>query len=162
MEVFLYGDPEKLPPDARVNWERWNTRGSVRPLNFPSVSEDDEQSVYHAIWIEPKRAGEEIVCIDALFGTGLSRGLSGLRPVLHLFDECWGFFPNVHIVSLDLPTGISADSGEVVGGPETFAIRADLTVAFHSKKVGHAQNAGLKECGTVRVVDIGLPGCGRD
>ncbi len=29
VEVFLYGDPEKLPPDARVNCERWVEAGTV-------------------------------------------------------------------------------------------------------------------------------------
>ena len=32
VEVFLYGDPEKLPPDARVNYERWAELGATRPL----------------------------------------------------------------------------------------------------------------------------------
>jgi NAD(P)H-hydrate repair Nnr-like enzyme with NAD(P)H-hydrate epimerase domain len=30
VEVFLYGDPERLPPDARVNYERWVGMGEVR------------------------------------------------------------------------------------------------------------------------------------
>ncbi len=31
VEVFLYGDPEKMPPDARVNYERWVGMGRFQP-----------------------------------------------------------------------------------------------------------------------------------
>ena len=36
VEVFLYGDPAKLPPDARVNYERWGELGAVLPLEVLS------------------------------------------------------------------------------------------------------------------------------
>ena len=33
VEVFLYGDAEKLPPDARSNYDRWCEMGDVQPLS---------------------------------------------------------------------------------------------------------------------------------
>ena len=63
VEVFLYGDPEKLPPDARVNYERWCGMGEVRSLELF----DPEQYSPDLRTGEPTRTW----IIDALFGTGL-------------------------------------------------------------------------------------------
>jgi len=54
VEVFLYGDPERMPPDARVNYERWVGMGEVVPV--------------------PPHGDFDLI-IDALFGIGLNRAL---------------------------------------------------------------------------------------
>ena len=56
------------------------------------------------------------------------------------------------VVSVDLPSGVDASTGEVAGA----AVEADLTVTFHAPKVGLACRAGRFHAGRVVVADIGL------
>ncbi|MDP2083114.1 MAG: NAD(P)H-hydrate dehydratase [Pseudotabrizicola sp.] len=144
VEVYLYGDPAKLPPDARVNYVRWCGIGEVRALELDAVS-----------------AGRPVaLCVDALFGTGLARAVatSVVAAVKALFNA---FLGDSKVVSVDLPSGLCADSGRVLAG-ETAGpglgevLRPDLTVSFHRAKVGHCLSEGLRQRGRLRVVDIGL------
>ena len=57
------------------------------------------------------------------------------------------------VVSLDVPSGLDADSGEILGS----CLRADLTITFAAPKVGFGRARGPDRSGDVRVVDIGLP-----
>ncbi|MCX8954690.1 NAD(P)H-hydrate epimerase, partial [Ruegeria sp. NA] len=110
VEVFLYGDPKKLPPDARVSYERWG--GSTK-----DVSE-----------IARGRILYPDILIDALFGTGLTRSIEDVR----LWEVLWAYNDaetawelrrqdaGTHIVpprtvAIDVPSGLCADSGKVVG-----------------------------------------------
>ena len=126
--VFSLGDAEKLPPDARANYRRWAGMGDTRPLG------------------EANEAGEAALVVDALFGTGLARPLEGL--VRDVVARRWA-----RVVAVDIPSGLCADSGRVLGA----AMRADLTVAFHAAKPGHYLCDGPDHCGALRVADIGLP-----
>ncbi len=134
VEVFLYGDPERMPPDARVNYERWCGMGEVRPVTD-----------------QPGKPADLIV--DALFGIGLSRPVD-LDPnsFLGRFDPETGH-RNRRLVAIDVPSGLCSDSGKVLGD---FACSADLTVTFHAAKTGQYLNDGPVQCGIVQVVDIGL------
>ena len=135
VDVFLYGDPEQLPPDARVNFELWSNANVVAPLD------EFDRRLYNYD-----------VAIDALFGIGLSRPTSGplshacnTFKVLSTPDLC-------RRVALDLPSGLCSDSGRVLG----VAAVVDLTVTFHRMKLGHVIADGPGLCGVVRVVDIGV------
>jgi hydroxyethylthiazole kinase-like uncharacterized protein yjeF len=170
VEVFLYGDPARLPPDARVNHDRWCGLGEVRPLGA-LVSEDALR------WLEEvQRTGSgELFAVDALFGTGLTRPLAtgdieGIEMFLVNIDDLWLHGgPTPRWVAIDVPSGLCADSGRVLapddpddpGGveqdPRFFAVQADLTVAFHAEKLGHRLDIGPRLCGKVVVADIGLP-----
>ncbi|MDZ7709202.1 MAG: NAD(P)H-hydrate dehydratase [Roseovarius sp.] len=129
--VFLLGDAEKLPPDAAANSRRWAEMGDIHPLGEAG---------------EAGAAGEAALVVDALFGTGLARPLEGL--VRDVVTRRGG-----RVVAIDIPSGLCADSGRVLGA----AMRADLTVAFHTAKPGHYLCDGPDHCGTLRVADIGLP-----
>ncbi|MGH1465797.1 MAG: NAD(P)H-hydrate dehydratase [Cognatishimia sp.] len=174
VEVFLYGDADKLPPDARVNYERWCEVGVVSALRGDCLS----------TCICPD------VLIDALFGTGLTRELPSI--VLDVFhwllhhrrdwkcDEGRAMRRlREKTVSVDIPTGVSSDTGDVFGAvskededldqseeplawPRGMArsIRADLTVTFHAPKIGHFIKMGPAYCGKVISVDIGIRGEG--
>jgi hydroxyethylthiazole kinase-like uncharacterized protein yjeF len=143
VEVFLYGDAEKLPPDARVNYERWCEIGEVGsiPLTAPLTGPTNHT-----------------ICVDALFGIGLTRGLGAdVTSVLGELDR-------VHLhewrrVAIDIPSGLCSDSGGRLkrsDGKGGAAFRADLTVTFHSKKLGHYLSEGPLLCGELRVKSIGL------
>ncbi|MFE4628795.1 NAD(P)H-hydrate dehydratase, partial [Streptomyces mirabilis] len=82
----------------------------------------------------------------------------------HNVDVAWshtvatGVTLNLHqltraaVVAVDLPSGIEADTGEVLGT----AVRADLTVTFGTHKPGLLIDPGREYAGSVRLVDIGL------
>ncbi|MBI3607555.1 MAG: NAD(P)H-hydrate dehydratase [Nitrospirae bacterium] len=92
---------------------------------------------------------EADVALDALVGTGLSSPLSGFAAEL-IADLNAARRP---VVAIDLPSGISADTGEMLGA----AVRADLTVAFALPKRGHFLPPGSEHTGDLQVVDIGIP-----
>jgi hydroxyethylthiazole kinase-like uncharacterized protein yjeF len=88
------------------------------------------------------------VLLDALFGTGFK---GEPRPeAARLIEEING--AGVPVVAVDLPSGVDADTGEIAGG----AVRADVTVTMHGRKVGLEVAPGRFNAGDVVVADIGL------
>ncbi|MDE3237398.1 MAG: NAD(P)H-hydrate dehydratase [Paracoccaceae bacterium] len=142
--VFLYGTPGQLPPDAAQNRDRWLARGQAVSLGFPAL---DPGATAAAI---ASAQGADLV-VDALFGTGLTRPLAALAPLLSAL-------PRQRTLAVDLPSGLCADSGRPLATPEgaTPVLRADLTVAFHAAKRGHYLARGPELCGALRIADIGL------
>ena len=57
------------------------------------------------------------------------------------------------IVAVDLPSGLDADTGAVLGE----AVRADLTITMVAPKTGFGRGEGPRHVGAVEVVDIGAP-----
>ncbi len=91
--------------------------------------------------------------IDALFGAGLSRPLSG--EALQLARQSAARRPQV--VAIDVPSGIGGDDGRPLGEA---AFCAGLTVTFGTRKPAHVLAPGRDFCGEVVVADIGLPPTG--
>jgi NAD(P)H-hydrate epimerase len=87
--------------------------------------------------------------VDALFGAGLTRPLEGAARAL---IEAANAHP-APVLAVDLPSGIEADTGRVLG----VAIRAARTATFFLKKPGHALFPGRAYAGAVEVIDIGIP-----
>ncbi|MDW4496690.1 NAD(P)H-hydrate epimerase [Sulfitobacter sp. D35] len=137
ISLWLLGHPDALPADAARNHDIWVNSGTVGDLAAASD--------------ETLAAGADLA-VDALFGTGLS------RPVTLPLDRIFLNAPRV--LSLDIPSGLCADSGRVIGGAEGSAVTADLTVTFHRAKLGHYLSEGPAHCGTLAVCDIGLPDSG--
>src|SRR4030095_4780462 len=57
------------------------------------------------------------------------------------------------VLAVDIPSGLSADSGQVLGR----AVRADVTATFAFPKLGQVIYPGAELCGQLEVVDIGIP-----
>lgn len=91
---------------------------------------------------------ESEVLIDALFGTGF-RGEP--RPEAAALIEQVNR-AGVPVVAVDVPSGVNADTGEVAGP----AVRADVTVTMHGRKIGLEVAPGRFHAGEVVVADIGL------
>ncbi|WMC92458.1 NAD(P)H-hydrate dehydratase [Kineothrix sp. MB12-C1] len=92
--------------------------------------------------------GEYDIIIDALFGIGLSKDVSGIyAESIEKVNSLGGF-----VFAVDIPSGISADTGEV---KET-AVKADVTVTFAYEKIGHIFYPGCEYCGEVVCKDIGI------
>lgn len=89
------------------------------------------------------------VIIDAVFGTGLSRPVKG--NIAGIFE----FINNSEalVVSVDMPSGISSDTGEILGE----AVKADCTVTFGLPKRGHYLYPGAEYTGRLFIKDIGFP-----
>jgi len=147
VEVFLYGDPERLPPDARVNYERWRGMGEVSDFSRLTTA-----------------LTKLDLFVDALFGTGINRALTdGLEMAI---NEADAVLPEglAYRVAIDIPSGICADSGRYLvkdpPGDRFFADRPashqDLTVTFHRPKRGHVLADGAEWCGKLIVRPIGL------
>ena len=143
VEVFLCGDPEKLPPDARVNNERWGELGEVESIE--SIAKDQlTPTLFH---------GSDIV-IDAVFGTGLARPLEAdLWKGVFLWSHKLSSVTSV--VAVDIPSGLSSECGHAL--EDCHSGRADLTVTFHRPKIGHYIGKGPEICGRLVVKSIKLP-----
>jgi NAD(P)H-hydrate epimerase len=88
------------------------------------------------------------VLIDALFGTGFHG--EPREDAAHLIERMNS--AGSPVVAVDLPSGVDADSGEIGG----VAVRADVTVTMHGRKVGLEVAPGRFHAGDVVVADIGL------
>ena len=98
--------------------------------------------------VETDEPGGADLVIDALFGTGFH---GAPRPDAAAVIERIAASGSP-VVSVDLPSGVDASTGEVAGA----AVRADMTVTFHGRKVGLAVAPGRFRAGDVVVADIGL------
>ena len=87
--------------------------------------------------------------VDAIFGAGISRPVSGhVKELLQAADNS-----GVPIVAVDLPSGVNGDTGEILG----FAPRCHSTVTFFRPKLGHFLGPGADKIGNLFVEDIGIP-----
>lgn len=127
VRLMLLGDRERLSGDAAEAARRF--RGAVEPA-------------------DPSRVGACEVIVDALFGAGLARPLEGAAAALVEAINASG----ARVVAVDLPSGLSGDSGRVLGT----AVRAHDTVTFFRRKPGHLLEPGRTLCGRLSVADIGI------
>ena len=140
--VVLVGGAERLErasADVRANARRWRDLGCA--LESVESEEDVER-------LAPDLERAPLV-VDALFGTGLTRPLEGVfAGVIEAANRS-----GAPILAVDLPSGLDADTGEVLGT----AVRAARTVSFVAAKPGFTRGAGPELCGRVRVAEIGIP-----
>lgn len=105
--------------------------------------------------LETLLPGVDLV-VDALLGMGQARPLEDGEPIALALEQLKaaraGYQPP-KVVAVDLPTGVSADSGSV--DPRT--VEPDMTVTFGLPKVGMYQAPASGVLGRVQVIDIGIP-----
>ncbi len=90
------------------------------------------------------------VLIDGVFGVGLNRPVEGnYKDFLHFLSTV----RSQTVIAVDLPSGISADTGAVMGP----AVKADITVTFGCEKIGTAVYPGKSFCGRLVIADAGFP-----
>jgi len=102
--------------------------------------------------ITAELTAEDIQCdliVDALLGTGLARNVSGLYAhAVGLINAA-----NVPVLSCDLPSGVDADTGQIMGE----AVQADNTLMMGLGKQACVLPPGRECFGLLEVCDIGLP-----
>jgi NAD(P)H-hydrate epimerase len=86
--------------------------------------------------------------VDALFGIGLSRPVAGRH--LDAINMC-NTSP-AKVLAVDIPSGLSADTGEILGA----AVQADKTVVLAFQKLGMTVEPGASLAGNTVVRDIGI------
>jgi NAD(P)H-hydrate epimerase len=138
--VFLFADPEALRGDAAVNYQR------LAPSGPPEVVLDA------AAWRDAKsRLEDATLIVDGLLGTGLSKPLEGF--LAEVVRDVNRDFSAARVVAIDLPSGISADQGELIGE----CMRADTSVTFTAPKVAHVLPPACERVGDWVVKPIGTP-----
>lgn len=158
VDVILFGKVDAAQGDARTNFEKVKhlsvATGGSRNQASISFSEFDEPSSWQPFNYR-QRAYDVIV--DALFGTGLSRPLEGVlgEVVQDLKPSPQNDLESERplIVSIDIPSGLNADSGKPIGP----SIEADLTVTFTAPKPANVLPPASDFNGKLIVADIGSP-----
>jgi ADP-dependent NAD(P)H-hydrate dehydratase / NAD(P)H-hydrate epimerase len=129
--VLLTPSPRELAGDARTNLER---------LSGPPPAPLDEA---------PEALAQAAGVVDAVLGTGFQGEPRGaVADAIALINGA-----EAPVVSVDVPSGVDASTGEVHGA----AVNASVTVTFHAAKPGLWIRPGKARAGEVRVVEIGVP-----
>jgi NAD(P)H-hydrate epimerase len=139
VKVMLAGRASGLKGDARVNADAWRGLGGklVEVADAGGMRELDRAL----------RDAEAL--IDGLLGTGLDREVTGhYATLIERINRSRALK-----VSLDIPSGLDADRGTVLGS----AVKADVTVTFAHHKLGLLTSDGARYAGRVILVDIGVP-----
>lgn len=140
--VLLFADPSELAGAAAENFRRLRTASIETTVIADATA-----------WSQSSRnslAGAAVI-VDALFGTGLRGPVDGLLAQViqvvnrHEHRTC--------VVSVDIPSGLLANTGEVAGP----AVVADYTITFTAPKVGMIAASARPWIGRLTVADIGSP-----
>jgi hydroxyethylthiazole kinase-like uncharacterized protein yjeF len=134
--ITLLSD-EPTADDARRVWRAWREQG------LPMSAADEL----------PSLLVDCPLVIDGLFGIGLTRALP---PAASLIAQQLAR-ASVRVVAVDVPSGLDADRGSIVGPPGSLALRADVTVTMIADKPGLHTGAGCVLAGEVIVADLELP-----
>ncbi len=130
VEVFLPYGEEELSEDCRVQYNIAKKVGVKFHRELPLLESYD-------------------LIIDAIFGTGFKPPVRGRW--LGIIDAINA--AGKPVVAVDIPSGISADGGEVIEP----VVKADITVTFALPKYGHVLYPAAAYCGKVLVRDISIP-----
>jgi len=136
VKVFLLDDEAKFKGAAKRNFEIV----SRMPIEMSRISSIDS--------VIPELFDCDAI-VDAIFGTGLVRKVSGIyKEVIQLINESQST-----VFSVDIPSGINGNTGEVMG----VAVEADYTVTFGLPKLGNMLYPGYQHCGKPYVSHISFP-----
>jgi ADP-dependent NAD(P)H-hydrate dehydratase / NAD(P)H-hydrate epimerase len=139
-EVLLFGDPSELRGEAAENYRRLAGNGGVEAIRDSASWESTRGAVMNAR-----------IIVDALLGTGLRGPIEGL--LAQCIEQVNQHDALTRVVAVDIPSGISGDTG-AVGGP---AVVADYTVTFTAPKIGMLSASASPFVGRLTVSHIGSP-----
>ncbi len=134
--VYYLGSPDKYTPISFTNFQFLHTISvATLPLERPNLKE-----------IEGRAAD---LVIDGVFGIGVRGAIREfeLEVIASINDN------PAPVLSLDIPSGLDADTGEIHGA----AVRAKTTVSFGFLKKGFYTGHGPDVCGKIVLADIGYP-----
>lgn len=139
VKVFLFAEPEEVSGDARVNLDILQAMGNkVYPITKPNSLNIVKLAMMYTDLV-----------VDAIFGTGFKGTVSShVGNVIELVNTS-----GRPIVSVDIPSGLEADTG-MVNGP---CIKANSTITFAQNKLGLIIGQGPQFVGKLTVADISIP-----
>lgn len=145
VRVLIAGNPEHFSKEMKLQTDILKkldiTTGYLQEDGRISLGEGSEPLNDWLSW--------SALIIDGIFGIGLSRPVQGItRELIEKINEA-----GKSVVSVDIPSGINADSGEIMGA----AVKADITVTFGVIKAGLIFYPGHIYAGKVRLRDCGFP-----
>lgn len=147
---FFLVSPESLEGDAATNLN------IMRQLKLPFHIVDNRTRVetIPVLYKQIESRGKPCYCvIDAIFGTGLTRGLEGhFADAINLINRP-DFAHNIPVVSVDNPSGMDTDSGRIHGT----SVVANLTATFGCAKPGQIMQGSSELTGKLHIIDIGIP-----
>jgi len=138
--VFVIGSVADVRGDARTNLEILGRLGVT-------VVEITDGQAWELHFSEVSRCA---LLVDAIFGTGLTSPLRGLLETVAADVNA----ADIPVVSVDLPSGLSADTHQLIGS----CIEASMTVTLGAPKLPLVLPPGEDAAGDVVVADIGIPG----
>jgi hydroxyethylthiazole kinase-like uncharacterized protein yjeF len=159
VDVVLFGRVEETKGDARTNFEvarRLSSFEAGSHTEPPPLTFTECESVTD--WEELAAHSYDVI-VDALFGTGLTRPLEGVhRQVVEHLELLRNARERTHadrplFVSLDIPSGLDADSARLIGA----TVRADLTITFTAPKPANVLPPASHYNGELVVAHIGSP-----
>lgn len=128
VRVSFVGERKRLKGDAALAADRW--KGPVEEASPAGLADCD-------------------IVIDALFGAGLDREVTGLPQTMIRAMNAG----RVPVLAVDLPSGVNGTTGAVMGA----AVEATQTITFFRRKTGHFLLPGRLHCGRIEIADIGIP-----
>ncbi|HVB87984.1 MAG TPA: NAD(P)H-hydrate dehydratase [Candidatus Dormibacteraeota bacterium] len=139
--VYFFASPQEAKGEAATNLALW--RETVGKF----IAVPDEAALDSANLDFSERA----IIVDALLGTGVRGSVEGLlRSVIEKISARQASVP---VISVDIPSGLDADTGEICG----VAVHADYTVTFTAPKLGFFYGAAAEYQGQLVVREIGSP-----
>ena len=157
VRAILFGRIENTKGDARTNFEALTAvaEGSIESgKGSARLMECETDDTCRAAFQESLSEAPEVI-VDAFFGTGLGRPLSGIFEEVAKRLNVARNAPSVNplIVSIDIPSGLNSDSAEPIGE----AIQADITVTMTAPKIANVLAPASNYNGRLIVADIGSP-----
>jgi NAD(P)H-hydrate epimerase len=139
VQTVMLDAENDLSADARINLQKLGSSS----VSIKQVADEAELEALRHVFL-----GASVI-VDALFGTGLARAVGGLpKMIIELMNAS-----DAHVISADIPSGLSSDDGSVQG----LAVRAAATATFGLPKCGLFVGRGPEYAGRVEVMDIGIP-----
>lgn len=139
VSVFLVGQVGEIKGDARINLEILGRLG----MTVVEVADEGQWELHFS-----EISGHDLI-VDAMFGTGLKSALSGLYETV--IGDING--SGIPVVAIDLPSGLSADTPDVIGD----CIEATVTVTLGAPKLPLILPPAEQKSGEVVIADIGIP-----
>jgi ADP-dependent NAD(P)H-hydrate dehydratase / NAD(P)H-hydrate epimerase len=137
--VYLLGAMNKIAGDAKANFD------IIERLEVPVIS---LATVTKAAQL-PAFFEESGLIVDAVFGTGLDRPVTGrYEAAIEAINQAAN-----PVFAVDMPSGLNSDTGRPMGS----AVYADMTATFGLPKIGQWLYPGYLHSGRLVVVDISIP-----
>lgn len=139
VKIFIVGDIDKLSECFKINY---NIVVNMK-MDISIINDTKDLHILNAA------IKESNVTIDAIFGTGLKREVSGIfKKVINIINN-----NSTNTYSIDVPSGLDSDSGKILGT----CVKAYKTISFEFYKRGFLNYDSKEFIGDIAIEHIGIP-----